>query len=146
MNPRTSSLAFRYEHPRVIFIAGFMLEILLWFIPTISITTDLGAISISSFRIARSLFLYGQNGAGLLVIFPLFVSVVILVLAMKYPRRWVFICGACFAVLVILWGVSHGSADLEMGMDVYFAPRILSYVGSVMGLIGFIVKPPLAAG
>src|SRR5580704_5803637 len=143
MSLRTSPSAFRYEHPRVIFIAAFTLEILLWFVPTISFPTHLGGVSISSFRIARSLFLDGQSGEGFLVIFPLFISVVILVLAMKYPRRWVFICGACFAALVILSGVSHGRADLEVGMDVWFAPRILSYVASVMGLIGFVVRPPV---
>lgn len=119
-----------------------MLEVLLWFIPTISITTNLGAHFISSFDITRLLFQEGRSGLGFMMIFPVFVSVFILALAIKYPHRWVFICGACFAALMILWDVYRGGSDLRRCVDVYFAPRILNYVASVMGLIGFIVKPP----
>lgn len=141
--PPTFSSALRYQHPRAIFICGFALATFLWFIPTISVVTEWRTESLSNFQLARFLIESRQFGLCFLVAVPCLISFAITVLAVRYPRRWVFILGSFYALCAIAHGAFIGATAAMEFVDVYFAPKILTYVASVMGLIGFIIRPPI---
>ena len=134
-----------YQALRALFVGGFALDIVLMFVPSIEVTTAgfLGfggtVISMSGLDVIRRLFQSGEVGLAMLLVLLFCAQVAFLILAMKYPKRWVFVAGSCFAVFLVILGLFAGSSD---NVEEYFVPRVLSYVATALQLAGFWVKPP----
>ena len=94
----------RYGMLRRLFVLGYTMNIVLWFVPAFRIEIGPwgGAEDFSILSMAR---LYSQTGLGWILFFVVtFASnVVFLVLAFSHPRRWTFITASSIVAPYILW-------------------------------------------
>jgi hypothetical protein len=128
------SLPFGYGNLRALFVAGFVLEIILTFVPSHGAEGR----SFSDFESVRWSFQQGgRDGLFLLSVSMFCFMVACPALALSHPRRWVFIAGASFAMFGLVLEFFTGSNE-----NVYFLPRLLDYVAIAMMLTGFWIKPP----
>lgn len=140
-----SSSSSKYRSYRRVFIGGFALSILLWFVP--SVTMKVGGFlgvggeekTLSVLDVVRMLFRAGHLGFAFFLVLLFCISAAFLVLAIKYPRRWVFVAGSSYAVFGIILDVFSGS-----GTDVHYIylPKAMGYLATAMTLVGFWCKPP----
>jgi hypothetical protein len=146
-NPPTVSFSLTYRNLRALFIAGFVLQCVLVFVPSLRMTV--GSVmgyggevrTFSDLEIIRLLFQGGKMGLGTYLVILFCATATFAVLAIKYPRRWVFIAGSCFTIYGIIYGVFAGS---DPNVQYLFLPRLLDYISSAMTLGGFWVRPPIA--
>lgn len=92
------SVSLGYRNLRALFIAGFVLEIILTFVPS----RGADGRSFSDFESIRWAFQQGRDGLAFLSVSMFCFTVACAALAIAYPRRWVFIAGACFAAFGLI--------------------------------------------
>jgi hypothetical protein len=127
------SVSLGYRNLRALFIVGFVLEIILTFVPC----HGADGRSFSDFESIRWAFQQGRDGLAFLSVSMFCFAVACAALAIAYPRRWVFIAGACFAAFNLILELFSGSNG-----NVYFLPQLLDYVATAMMITGFWIKPP----
>jgi hypothetical protein len=121
------------------------MEAVLWFVPTYKVAVG-GLIgqggqerSLSNLDAVRLVIQSGQLGLGILFVLFFCITAAFVALAMKYPRRWVFIAGSCFELFELVFDFFSGS---NPNMQPYLLPQLLGYVAAAMVLAGLWVKPP----
>ena len=137
-----------YRLLRPLFIAGMTLSLVLYFIPRYSPSGDtLNAWnatggderSLSSFDLCLLLIRTGTPAWGAFYIASSGVEVLLLLLALRRPRRWVFIAGASEQLYFLLaFLLRPKGGDLSEALF----PSLLPYVAWAMSLTGFFAKPP----
>jgi len=130
---------------RVLFICGYLMKIVLTFVPSAEITQrgmfGFGEVQKQTYSLYDIIRLLGERGAFgwqlfFIVLFAL--KIVFVILAIRYPKRWVFISGASFYAFLLLWGFFTPSME---GIEYLLIPSILDYISSALVLLGFFVKP-----
>ena len=139
-----------YRLLRPVFVAGFVLSLILYFVPCYKPAGDvlkawlsMGGVErpLSSFDLCRLLVHTGNVQWGAFYIALSGVELALVLLALRSPRRWVFIAGSCEQLyLLIAFLLRPSSADLSQPS--FFA--FLNYVSWAMCLTGFFVKPQRA--
>ncbi|HEY7214235.1 MAG TPA: hypothetical protein VIC28_06365, partial [Thermoanaerobaculia bacterium] len=137
----------RYGMLRRLFVLGYSMNIVLWFVPAfrMKVGGDLGfGAEDKVFSMLSMVRLISQTSPGWTLFFVVtFASnIVFLVLAFAYPKRWLFIIGASIAAPFMLWGFFSGeNPDIHQ----FLVPRLLGYVATALTLIGFFIRPPVQA-
>ena len=156
MEMTTDSLAVKpsrtYCLLRPVFVAGFILSLILYFVPCYKAAGDvlkgwlsIGGVerSLSSFDLCRLLLQTGNVQWGVFYIGLSGFELALVLLALRWPRRWVFIAGSSEQLyLLVAFLLRPSSADLSQPS--FFA--FLNYVSWAMCLTGFFVKPPRTGG
>ena len=137
-----------YRLLRPVFIAGMMLSVFLYFVPFYKPAGDVlkawlatGGVErrLSSFDLCLLLVHVGNVQSGVLYMASWGMEVAVLLLALRRPRRWVFVAGACEQLyLTSAFLLRPASSDLSGP----WLSHALIYVYSVMCLTGFLIKPP----
>ena len=141
----------RFRTLRALFITGYVLNIILWFVPSERFSFE---ITLSRFDYVRTSlqsdyglvgYLYLLFDQLLIVEVLIFASnFVFLALALALPRRWVFITASSVAVWILLFATfdAYFVAYSGMYVDYILVPRVLLGVASLLTLLGFFIKPP----
>ncbi len=154
MEITTDSLAVKpsrtYRLLRPVFVAGFILSLILYFVPCYKPAGDvlkawlsMGGVErpLSSFDLCRLLVHTGNVQWGAFYIALSGVELALVLLALRRPRRWVFIAGSSEQLyLLIAFLLRPTSPDLSHPS--FFA--FLAYASWALCLTGFFVKPPSA--
>lgn len=139
----------RFLMLRRLFILGYSMNIVLWFIPSVVIRGNVGGFLwpaqpdrlLSMFSLVR---LISQENPLLTLFFVLvFASnIAFIVLAIKVPKRWVFLTAAILSSLFLLLGLFSATPE-----DIYYIPftRNLGYIAAALTLVGFVITPVAAA-
>jgi hypothetical protein len=137
-----------YRILRSLFIAGFALSSVLYFIPWYTPTGDalrawlaIGGVErhLSSFDLCRLLVSTGNVQSGAFYLFMSAVEVVLMLLAIWRPRRGVFLAGACEQLYTLIAFLLRPTVnDLPQPLISVF----LYYASWGMCLMGFFVRPP----
>lgn len=130
---------------KTLFIIGFLINIILTFIPSTRIKTG-GYLGIggeeklvSTHKMIQLAFRRNPSIALLLVVvFAFFVAVVIL--AITHPKRWVFLSGAIVVAFFMLVNLFSPSQE-ELGVKGLIIPNIIGFIGNILCLTGFFIKP-----
>ncbi len=147
-NTPTVSFSLTYRNLRALFIAGFALNALIFFLPAFKV--KVGSVlgmggevrTFSALTLTREVIQAGHIGVGLFFVIVFCIAVAFVVVAIKYPRRWVFITGACYTVFWLIFGFFSGeNKDTQQ----LFLPQLLGYIASAMTLAGFWIRPPTQA-
>jgi hypothetical protein len=138
-----------YRLLRTLFIAGLALSVILYFVPFYKPAGDVlkawlatGGVArrLSSFDLCRLLVHTGHVQWGAFYMALSGIEVALLVLALRRPRRWVFVAGSCEQLyLLISFLLRPASTDLS---DPWLT-HLLLYVSSVLCLTGFLIRPPV---
>ena len=144
-NPPTVSFSATYRNLRALFIAGFALNAILFFVPALK--AKVGGFlgfggeerTFSVLTLTREIIQAGHLGLGLFFVIIFCIAVAFVVLAIKYPRRWLFITGACYTIVWFIFALFSGSGK---DTEELFLPKLLGYVASALTLSGFWVRPP----
>lgn len=145
-NPPQEGFSLTYRSLSILFIAGFTIQAVLWFVPAAKVTVGglIGQggqeLSLSNLDAVRLLIQSGQVGLGILFVTFFCITVAFVALAMKYPRRWVFIAGSCFEFFGMVLNFFSGS---NPNVQHYLLPQLLGYVAAAMVLTGLWIKPPI---
>ncbi len=128
-----------FQNLRGLFVIGNVIYLVLLFVPSYGLDAIGGQKLMSDLEMMRR---FSQTGNLFEFIFLLIVAVVAplawIVLALVYPKRWVFIAGASLVVFnVLLELFSGGSPDVKK----LLIPRILAYVADAFVMTGFVAKP-----
>jgi len=142
----TSLMITRYTNLKRVFIFGYALKIVLWFLPAVKVSPE-SFISIwgddkilSMFSFVRLLSKWSFDLTMLMVL--VFASnIVFIILAFKHPKRWIFLTGSSFTVFFLLMDMFSTSSNHQV--HYLILPKILGYVTDAMTLTGFLIKPPL---
>ena len=147
-DPTTAQTSRAYRLLRPVFVAGLTLSLILYFIPCYEpsgdilnawTTTDGVPRRLSSFDLCRLLVRTGNVQWGTFYVTLSGVELALLLLALRRPRRWVFIVGSCEQLyLLIAFLLRPSSPDLSQPWLASF----LCYASWAMCLTGFFVKPP----
>lgn len=140
--------SFSYRNLRALFVVGFALDAAMVFVP--SFRMKVGGFmgmggeerSLSVLDAIRLAFANGQFGIGMFFVLCFCAAVAFAVLAVKFPRRWVFVAGSCFAAFMTVLSIFMGSGD-DAHTHRYLLPRLIGYVCAVLQLVGFWVRPPI---
>ena len=136
---------------RALFLAGYVLNIILWFVPATFVgffagCGSSGGFLVSMFSIVRLLSQQGNLGATIFFVLIFVSNIVFIALALALPRRWVFLTASSVAAFFILQGGLIGLLRLFSASDeqmTYFLVfRVLQWVASLLTLLGFFMKPP----
>ena len=146
----------KFRTLRALFITGYVLNIILWFVPSVRYfgpglegTESRFEGFLGSLSLGMSVVVFDQ-----VLIFAS--NFVFIALALALPRRWVFITassvaalfivvnlislmGCPFSVLGTRYSVLGGS---HCTMTYILVPRVLQGVASLLTLLGFFIKPP----
>lgn len=141
--------ATHFQLLRQLFIAGYAIALILFFVPSIEITSrthtslfsapETSTDSYSTFEITRLLGKKGEMGLQLFVVASFAISAALLILAITYPKRWVFITGASMTAFFLLWNLFSAPDEHVKAL---FLPAIVGYISSGLALLGFFVRPP----
>lgn len=139
----------RYYRLRALFLLGYALNILLWFVPMARMKVGgflaFGAEekTFSMLSMVRLLSQQGALGMTLFLVAVFASNIVFIVLALALPRRWVFLTASSVAAFFILLNLFSGSNE----QTTYFlVPKVLGWIASLLTLLGFAIKPPGGAG
>jgi hypothetical protein len=142
----TISVPIGYRTTRLVFLAGLLLDLILWFVPAYRMMVG-GVLgfggewrSLSALDVTRLNFQRGQAGWGFLDVAFFAATAVVLFLAWKQPKRWVFVAGASIFAFGLLLEFFMGSSE---SVQRYFLPRLLYYLAALAALTGFWIKPPV---
>ncbi len=137
-----------YRILRPLFVAGYALSTVLYFIPWYTPTGDVlkawlatGGVErhLSSFDLCRLLVSTGDVQSGAFYMSLSAIEVVLMLLAVWHPRRWVFLAGACEQVYTLIAFLRRPTAnDLPHPLFSVF----LYYAVWGMGFTGFFIRPP----
>lgn len=128
------------------FIVGWVLHIVLAFVPMMEVKTGgfwgfgVQEKSLSPFQAGQMLFEQGTTVVGFLYVIYFSLTVAFLVLGIVRPVRWVFVAGASYGVFFVILAFSAGSPPENVTM--YVLPEIVSYLAIALTLSGFWTKPP----
>jgi hypothetical protein len=128
-----------FQTMRMIFVAGCVINTVMTFVPVVEIKNNpnLPDGSYSSFDVTR-LLLEAAPPFGMFFVLLFSLNIVLAVLAFTYPRRWVFILGASYAALGVLYGIFSGSRG---DTEVFLIPQVVGWIATLALLSGFFVKP-----
>ena len=132
----TPSASNLYHLLRNLFLLGYVLNIVLWFIPTMRVGEQP---ALSAFSLVRLVSQLGNWGATILLVLVFASNVAFVVLALAYPRRWVFIVASSVASFLILLNLFSAS---NPEMHNLIIPRVLQWCAEFLTLTGFFIKPP----
>lgn len=133
----------RYAMLRRLFVLGYAMNIILWFVPTMRMKVG-GILGVGAQEDVYSVLTLVQRisqtspGWHLFFVLTFASNILFIVLAVAYARRWIFITGASVATLFLLWGLFSTDAP---GVEGFLLPRILGYVATALTLTGFVVVP-----
>jgi len=145
---RVLTFTVSFRNLRTIFIVGFLIEVVLWFVPAgVLETTGFLGLQIqrqvvSALDIVRMLFQLQKEGFGFLYVLFFCAELAFLVLAIFYARRWVFVAGACFVAFLLILDIFTGSSQ---NFHPYFLSRAVGYLAAAMALTGFWIRPQRTA-
>jgi len=137
-----------YRLLRPVFVAGLVLSQILYFVPYYKPAGDVlkawlamgGAERhLSSFDLCRLLVGTGNVQWGGFYMALSGVELALVLLALRGPRRWVFIAGSCEQLYLLIAFMLRPSSE-ALTQHWFFAS--LAYVSWAMCLTGFFVKPP----
>jgi hypothetical protein len=145
---RTRDTSRAYHILRPVFVAGLALSVVLYFIPWYTPTGDVlrawsatGGVErrLSSFDLCRLLVRTGdlQGGAFYMVLSA--IEVTLLLLAVRRPRRWVFLAGACEQLYTLIAFLLRPTAN-DLPQPLFSV--VLYYASWAMCFTGFLVRPP----
>jgi hypothetical protein len=149
--PRGQTLR-TYGFLRPVFVAGLALSLILYFVPCyqpsggiLNAWTATGGVArrLSSFDLCLLLLRTGNVAWGAVYVASSGVELVLLLLALRRPRRWVFVVGSCEQLFLIATFLLRSSPD-DLSQPFFWA--LLGYAAWAMSLTGFFVKPPPAIG
>ncbi len=130
---------------RALFLAGYVLNIILWFVPSFKASIG-GFMGMGGEERVLSMFsmvqLASQQGNMGLTIFMVLIfasNIVFIALALALPRRWVFITASSVAAFFILLNLFSGSNEQ---VTYFLVPRVLGWAASLLTLVGFLMRPP----
>ena len=138
-----------------LFIAGFIFQIIYFFMPSVRIRTVIGYYEVASLsEITQKLFNLNPDIASI-VILILVACIALVVLAIFYPRRWVFLFGAILSAFCLFCPLLFGlfrlfssgeyqsvfSPKTEPQIKLFFVPIMLYFTGVILSLTGFFIKP-----
>jgi hypothetical protein len=130
---------------RILFICGFLMSIGLTFVPRIEITQQgmfgIGEVQKETYSMYGLVRLLGERqevGWQLFYVILFALQIVFVILAIKYPKRWVFISGASISAFLLLWDFFTPSRE---DIEYLLIPRVLDYISSAFVLLGFFAKP-----
>ena len=130
---------------RIAFIVGCSLHVILTFAPAYSAKVGgflgIGAEdrSFSTFDAIRAALATNAGEMAGLIGVIWFCSVLgFALLAMKRPRRWVFLAGACVASFFLILSMFAGAPP---NVRVYLLPQLLRLSASLMEMTGFWIAP-----
>jgi len=132
----------RYQTIRILFIIGYILNIILTFVPSVSYKSysyyESAEKYMSDYE-AIQILLNAQSFWGIyfVVLFASYFAFIIL--AFKYQRSWVFITGASVTAFTFILFLFYPSNP-----DVHrvFLTSVLGYLAMIFILSGFFAKPP----
>ena len=127
-----------YRTTRLVFLAGLLLDLILYFVPALGFGGE--EKSLSPLDVTRLYFQRGEAGWGFLNVAFFAATAVVLFLAWKQPKRWVFVAGASIFAFGLLLEFFMGSSE---SVQQYFLPRLLRYLAALAALTGFWIKPPV---
>ena len=134
---------------RLLFIIGFGISIVLFFVPYKRVNptrTDrlegmvTGRAPIEGV-VSPIEELRHDPAAALFGAILLSVYIAFFVLAIVYPKRWVFLAGAIYMSFSLLLALFVSPSENE---HVFLIPNILSILSTILGLSGYFVKPEKA--
>lgn len=137
-----------YRLLQLLFIAGMTLSLILYFVPRykpsggiLNAWTATGGVErrLSSFDLCLLLVRTGNPASGTFYIASSGVELVLLLLALQRPRRWVFIVGSCEQLFSLATFLLRSSPN-DLSEPFFWA--LLGYAAWAMSLTGFFVKPP----
>ncbi len=131
----------RYQTIRTLFITGFILNIILTFIPSASYQPysyyEQPLKYLSAYDGIQILF-KAQSFWGFYFVFLFSLNIVFIVLAIKYPKGWIFIAGASVT------GFNYVlSLFMPSNPDIHsvFVTAVFQYLASLFILSGFFANP-----
>jgi len=137
-----------YRILRRVFVAGLVLSLILYFVPCNKPAGDVlkawlamgGAERhLSSFDLCRLLAGTGNVQWGGFYIALSGVELALVLLALRRPRRWVFIAGSCEQLYLLITFMLRPSSE---ALTQHWFFGFLAYVCWAMCLTGFFVRPP----
>lgn len=135
-----------FQTLRILFICGYLMSIGLTFVPSLEISKHEGMFGMgevvkhtySLYEIIRLLYESGEYDWQLFYVTVFAVEIAFVILAIRYPKRWVFISGASFTAFFLLWSFFTPSRE---GIKYILIPRVLGYVADAFVLLGFFARP-----
>jgi hypothetical protein len=137
-----------YRLLRPVFAAGLALSLVLYFVPCyepsgaiLNAWTTRGEVArpLSSFDLCLLLVRTGNVQWGAFYIASSGAELVLLLLALLRPRRWVFVAGSCEQLYFLAAFLLRSRAD-DLAQPLFWA--LLAYATWAMTLTGFFIKPP----
>ena len=128
---------------KLLFILGWAISIILVFVPYKRMKVG-GIYGIGGEERTVSLLQETRLLAESTPLISLFMTIAIaifiafLVLAIKYPKRWVFLSGAIFMSFFFL--LSLFSPPTE-GEKLFLIPRVIDFISTAFILTGYFIKP-----
>ena len=101
--------------------------------------------SLSTFQIIGIMFENGEAGWALYNSVSYCFTAAFILLALKYPRRWVFLAGSYYTVANVVVG-SLFPASTNGNAEWMLLSRLLEHIARLMRLVGFWVLPPACGG
>lgn len=139
----------RFNVLRGIFAAGHAIDVLLFFVPVLSISHNSifseGTIWLSFQNLVSMSLQSGKDlGFAAFLIGVLLINVAFVVLAYLKPLRGVFLTGAILGVIGFCLSLIGGPSSPEEGIVFAMHPLaiIIGVLSSVAAMLGFIIKPP----
>jgi hypothetical protein len=135
------NLTSHFRTLRVIFIAGYVGSIIVYFIPVeVMNNPNIPPGSYSMFDIIKMIAQVNPPVAMVMVFF-FALNIVIVVLALTYPKRWVFIVGASYAALALMYSFVSSSGQM---VEFSLIMAVISWAIVLAELTGFFIKPASA--
>ena len=125
-----------------LYILGCIFNIVTMFIPSVNVKAS-GFINVkeklmSGLQIIQQAFQAGQSGLALLAVLFFAAYIALLVMAIVYQKRWIYIVGASLSAFNLLLNLFIPSnPDVEH----LIIPQVISYLAAFFMLSGFIAKP-----
>lgn len=129
---------------RTIFVSGYLISFIMAFVPTLRIKSGFFRPEqvLSLKDIIQLLFEGGQTATEVLLGLFVLADIAFVVLAMKYPKRWVFLSGAILAAFGLFMNLFSPKAE---GAELLVVPTAISLIAGALPLIGFVMNPPLGS-
>lgn len=127
----------------VLFILGHLMNIVLMFVPAVRV---LGFMTLTNYDLIEALFQHGKVALGLFMLLLFVEDLAAIVLALVYPKRWIFITSSvvsAFGLLTTLFHLSARAGDSpeRFMVQILWIPMILAYIAGIFTLSGFFIKP-----
>ncbi len=138
-----------YETLRRFFLLGYAMNIVLWFVPAVKARVG-GFFGFGGKEELLSMFSFarmvsqGSPGLAMFLVLVFASNIVFIVLALKYPKRWIFLAGSSLAAFFLLLDVFSSNSNDQVRY--LLLPRLLDWAATALTLTGFLIKPPALGG